>query len=159
MSLVKVDDLRVAFGVTPVVHGVSFEIGTGECLALVGESGSGKSVTARTLVGLTGGGARVTAGELTFDGQDLTRLRERGWRRLRGGRIGFVLQDALVSLDPLRKVGKERSRRSWPPTPICRARPGGPGCWSCSTPWGCPSRSCGPDSSRTSCPAACASAR
>ncbi|MEU6718471.1 ABC transporter ATP-binding protein [Nonomuraea sp. NPDC046802] len=107
MSLVKVDDLRVAFGATPVVHGVSFEIGAGECLALVGESGSGKSVTARTLVGLTGGGARVTAGELTFDGQDLTRLRERGWRRLRGGRIGFVLQDALVSLDPLRKVGKE----------------------------------------------------
>ncbi|MEU6794103.1 ABC transporter ATP-binding protein [Nonomuraea wenchangensis] len=107
MSLVKVDDLRVAFGATSVVHGVSFEIGTGECLALVGESGSGKSVTARTLVGLTGGGARVTAGELTFDGQDLTRLRERGWRRLRGGRIGFVRQDALVSLDPLRKVGKE----------------------------------------------------
>ncbi|MER7614926.1 ABC transporter ATP-binding protein, partial [Nonomuraea wenchangensis] len=107
MSLVKVDDLRVAFGATSVVHGVSFEIGAGECLALVGESGSGKSVTARTLVGLTGGGARVTAGELTFGGQDLTRLRERGWRRLRGGRIGFVLQDALVSLDPLRKVGKE----------------------------------------------------
>ncbi|MFF0771560.1 dipeptide ABC transporter ATP-binding protein [Nonomuraea wenchangensis] len=107
MSLVKVDDLRVAFGATSVVHGVSFEVGAGECLALVGESGSGKSVTARTLVGLTGGGARVTAGELTFDGQDLTRLRERGWRRLRGGRIGFVLQDALVSLDPLRKVGKE----------------------------------------------------
>ncbi|GAB2958152.1 dipeptide ABC transporter ATP-binding protein [Nonomuraea fastidiosa] len=107
MSLVTVDDLRVAFGGTPVVHGVSFEIGAGECLALVGESGSGKSVTARTLVGLTGAGSRVTAAGLTFDGQDLTRLRERGWRRLRGGRIGFVLQDALVSLDPLRKVGKE----------------------------------------------------
>ncbi|MEV0615714.1 ABC transporter ATP-binding protein [Nonomuraea sp. NPDC050404] len=107
MSLVRVNDLRVAFGATPVVHGVSFEIGAGECLALVGESGSGKSVTARTLVGLTGSGARVTSGELTFAGQDLTRLRERGWRRLRGGRIGFVLQDALVSLDPLRKVGKE----------------------------------------------------
>ncbi|WP_237105646.1 ABC transporter ATP-binding protein [Nonomuraea sp. MG754425] len=107
MSLVKVDDLRVAFGATPVVRGVSFEIGAGECLALVGESGSGKSVTARTLVGLTGEGAQVSAAGLAFDGQDLTRLRERGWRRLRGARIGFVLQDALVSLDPLRKVGKE----------------------------------------------------
>ncbi|SEH02638.1 peptide/nickel transport system ATP-binding protein [Nonomuraea solani] len=107
MSVVKVDDLRVAFGAAQVVRGVSFEIGAGECLALVGESGSGKSVTARTLVGLTGEGARVSAGELTFAGQDLTGLRERAWRRLRGGRIGFVLQDALVSLDPLRKVGKE----------------------------------------------------
>ncbi|WP_433429024.1 dipeptide ABC transporter ATP-binding protein [Nonomuraea sp. CA-141351] len=105
--MVKVENLRVAFGQAEVVRGVSFEIGRGECLALVGESGSGKSVTARTLVGLTGDGARVSAGELAFDGQDLTKLRERGWRRVRGGRIGFVLQDALVSLDPLRPVGKE----------------------------------------------------
>ncbi|GAA3644245.1 ABC transporter ATP-binding protein [Nonomuraea antimicrobica] len=107
MSVVKVDDLRVAFGAAQVVRGVSFEIEAGECLALVGESGSGKSVTARTLVGLTGEGARVSAAALSFAGQDLTALRERGWRRLRGSRIGFVLQDALVSLDPLRKVGKE----------------------------------------------------
>jgi peptide/nickel transport system ATP-binding protein len=107
VTLVKVENLRVAFGGVTAVDGVSFEIRRGECLALVGESGSGKSVTARTLVGLTGEGARVSADELTFGGQDLTRVRERGWRRIRGGRIGFVLQDALVSLDPLRKVGKE----------------------------------------------------
>ncbi|MGW0804001.1 dipeptide ABC transporter ATP-binding protein [Nonomuraea sp. NPDC002799] len=107
MSLVKVENLRVAFGPAEVVRGISLEIARGECLALVGESGSGKSVTARTLVGLTGESAKVRADELTFDGRDLTGMRERGWRRVRGGRIGFVLQDALVSLDPLRPVGKE----------------------------------------------------
>ncbi|MCW4459164.1 ABC transporter ATP-binding protein [Microbacterium sp. MPKO10] len=96
-----------------VVHSVSFELRRGECLAIVGESGSGKSVTARTLVGLTGAGARVDAGELsldvpgTTDRVDLAHTRESQWRRLRGRRIGFVLQDALVSLDPLRPVGNE----------------------------------------------------
>ncbi|MCG5214797.1 ABC transporter ATP-binding protein [Streptosporangium sp. KLBMP 9127] len=106
-ALLKVEDLRVAFGGTAVVDGVGFEVRRGECLALVGESGSGKSVTARTLVGLTGDGAAVEAGELSFAGRDLRRMRERAWRRIRGGRIGFVLQDALVSLDPLRPVGRE----------------------------------------------------
>ncbi|MFB9835761.1 dipeptide ABC transporter ATP-binding protein [Actinoallomurus acaciae] len=107
MTVLRVEDLRVGFGGPDVVDGISFEVHEGECLALVGESGSGKSVTARTLVGLTGDGAKVRAGELTFAGRDLTALRERDWRGIRGGRIGFVLQDALVSLDPLRKVGKE----------------------------------------------------
>ncbi|WP_439677335.1 dipeptide ABC transporter ATP-binding protein [Embleya sp. MST-111070] len=106
--LLVVDGLDVAFpGREPVVRDVSFTLDRGECLAVVGESGSGKSVTARTLVGLTGGGARVTARRLSFDGTDLTALSEKRWRALRGQRIGLVLQDALVSLDPLRTVGAE----------------------------------------------------
>ncbi|OPC80297.1 ABC transporter ATP-binding protein [Embleya scabrispora] len=106
--LLVVDGLDVAFrGREPVVRDVSFTLDRGECLAVVGESGSGKSVTARTLVGLTGDGARVTARRLAFDGTDLTALSEKRWRTLRGRRIGLVLQDALVSLDPLRTVGAE----------------------------------------------------
>jgi peptide/nickel transport system ATP-binding protein len=109
--LLSVRDLRVGFGssaeFTQVVHGVSFTIARGECLAIVGESGSGKSVTARTVIGLPGDGATVQAAQLSFDGIDLLRVRERGWRSLRARRIGFILQDALVSLDPLREVGKE----------------------------------------------------
>ena len=64
-------------------------------------------MTARTLVGLTGAGAQVQAQRLAFAGQDLRRLGEADWQRLRGGRIGFVMQDALGSLDPLRRVGAE----------------------------------------------------
>ncbi|WP_222942160.1 ABC transporter ATP-binding protein [Protaetiibacter sp. SSC-01] len=90
-----------------VVSDVSFELHAGRCLAIVGESGSGKSVTARTLVGLTGRGAVVEAEELSLDGEDLRGFRERRWRGIRGRRIGVVLQDALVSLDPLRPVGAE----------------------------------------------------
>ncbi|RKE22705.1 ABC transporter ATP-binding protein [Streptomyces sp. TLI_171] len=106
--LLAVDDLRVSFGgAAPVVRGVSLRLERGECLALVGESGSGKSVTARTLVGLTGRHAAVGADRLDFDGTDLRALGERDWRQVRGRRIGLVLQDALVSLDPLRTVGAE----------------------------------------------------
>ncbi|MFI1565206.1 dipeptide ABC transporter ATP-binding protein [Streptomyces sp. NPDC020490] len=105
--LLSVEGLRVRFGGREVVHGISFSARPGRCLAIVGESGSGKSVTARTLVGLTGGDSRVTADRMTLHGLDLTRRSERAWRRIRGKEIGFVLQDALVSLDQLRKVGDE----------------------------------------------------
>ncbi|SEL82430.1 ABC transporter ATP-binding protein [Streptacidiphilus jiangxiensis] len=107
MSLLTVEGLTVSFGPQRVVRDLSFTLDAGQCLAVVGESGSGKSVTARTLVGLAGHGAHVAARRLEFAGRDLTALREREWRGLRGRRIGLVLQDALVSLDPLRTVGAE----------------------------------------------------
>jgi peptide/nickel transport system ATP-binding protein len=110
-ALLEVTDLRVGFGPRRaqqlVVKGVSFSVRAGECLAIVGESGSGKSVTARTLVGLTGGVSHVSAGSLSFNGRSLLGLNGRQWRKFRGKEIGFILQDALVSLDRLRLVGAE----------------------------------------------------
>jgi peptide/nickel transport system ATP-binding protein len=110
-TVLAVDNLRVSFGRPKqrrdVVRGVSFRLRTGECLAIVGESGSGKSVTARTLVGLTGGNSQVSADRISFRDRDVSGLSDRQWRKLRGKEIGFVLQDALVSLDQLRPVGAE----------------------------------------------------
>ncbi|MCW4384670.1 ABC transporter ATP-binding protein [Salinibacterium sp. SYSU T00001] len=103
--LLSVEDLRVSFSGVAAVDGVSFDVAAGECLALVGESGSGKSVTARSLLGLAG--SSVTAQRLSLGGRDLLRVSPRDWREIRGGEIGLVLQDALVSLDPLRPVGRE----------------------------------------------------
>ncbi|MFH5821125.1 dipeptide ABC transporter ATP-binding protein [Georgenia sp. AZ-5] len=107
VPVVSVRNLRVTFAGTQVVHGVDLDIHAGECVAVVGESGSGKSVTARSLIGLTGQGARVAADRLDLQGEDLRGASESRWRKVRGAGVGYVLQDALVSLDPLRRIGRE----------------------------------------------------
>jgi peptide/nickel transport system ATP-binding protein len=122
-ELLKVEDLRVGFGGRgrrrgpAVVDGVSFTLRAGRSLAIVGESGSGKSVTARSLVGLAGAGSWTSATTLEVGGASvlgpvgadgLARgLSGAAWRRIRGRQVGLVVQDALVSLDPLRPIGRE----------------------------------------------------
>ena len=108
---VEVRDLRIgatrrgrAAGDDEIVHGVSFTIEAGRCVALVGESGAGKSITARALLGLSGDGTAVTAQTLRVLGDDVLGYSAAQWRRLRGGRAGLILQDALTSLDPLQTV-------------------------------------------------------
>ena len=106
----NVRNLRVSFGPedrAPAVDGVSLSIPRGHIVALVGESGSGKSVTARSFLGLAGDWSRVTVDELRVGDTDLAEADEEHWRAIRGSRIGYVLQDALSSLDPLRTVGQE----------------------------------------------------
>jgi peptide/nickel transport system ATP-binding protein len=106
--LVHVERLTIGFrgprGTRPVVGPLDLAVHAGECVALVGESGSGKSVTARSLVGLNGPHAVLGADRFDIAGADARRHRERDWRAIRGRRIGYVLQDALVSLDPLWRV-------------------------------------------------------
>ncbi|MDQ4213045.1 ABC transporter ATP-binding protein [Microbacterium capsulatum] len=106
-SALRVAGLRIRLGGRTLVDGVSFDAAPGECVALVGESGAGKSLTVRALLGLSPAGADVSADELTVDGTDARARAERGWRELRGSRIALVSQDALVSLDPLRRIGAE----------------------------------------------------
>ncbi|WP_073386942.1 dipeptide ABC transporter ATP-binding protein [Jatrophihabitans endophyticus] len=110
--VLEVEGLDVSFadgrgGRHHVVKDVGFELLAGQCVALVGESGSGKSVTARTVLGLAGDTADVSATTLALHGETLLGRSDSWWRRVRGRRIGYILQDALVSLDPLRPVGKE----------------------------------------------------
>ncbi|GAA4542425.1 ABC transporter ATP-binding protein [Pseudonocardia xishanensis] len=77
------------------VDDVSFTVARGETLALVGESGSGKSTTARLVLRL----ADPTAGEVRFDGVDVTALKGGPWRELRR-RAQLIYQNPYASLDP-----------------------------------------------------------
>ena len=106
-AALQVRGLRIAFDGKRVVDDVSFTVERGECVAIVGESGAGKSLTARALLGLTPAEATVSLEGLLIDGRDAAGLSERAWRDLRGAGIALVSQDALVSLDPLRRVGAE----------------------------------------------------
>jgi len=71
-----------------VLHGVNFEIPAGSTLALVGSSGSGKS----TIAGLVAGFIRPTGGQVTVDGNDLSRIRIGSYRK----HLGVVLQDDFL---------------------------------------------------------------
>ncbi len=82
------------------VDGVDLEIRRGETLGLVGESGCGKSTLARLITALM----PATAGSIMFDGQDITRLRGGGLRRVRR-KMQMIFQDPFASLDPRMTVG------------------------------------------------------
>lgn len=108
--LVEIDSLHVAFrgetGLTHAVRGLSVTMGR-EKLGVVGESGSGKSVTGRALMRLLPRSAEVTAKSLRFDGTDVLAASENQMRRLRGGRIGLILQDPKFSLNPVIPAGEQ----------------------------------------------------
>jgi peptide/nickel transport system ATP-binding protein len=109
--LLEVDGLAVSYTVDgetrPAVTDVSFSVDRGEVVAIVGESGSGKSTTAHAVIHLLARNARVDAGAIRFDGEDLTGLSSRAWREVRGRKIGLIPQDPGTSLNPVKRVGRQ----------------------------------------------------
>ncbi|PMH42974.1 microcin ABC transporter ATP-binding protein [Vibrio sp. 10N.286.49.C2] len=111
-KVLSIDNLSVGFGrgdnIETVTHEVSLSIEKGETLALVGESGSGKSVTANSVLKLLPkGSSHYLNGKITFDGIDMLSCSNRQLRGIRGGRIGMIFQEPMVSLNPLHKVGRQ----------------------------------------------------
>ncbi|WP_413103045.1 dipeptide ABC transporter ATP-binding protein [Streptomyces sp. Inha503] len=109
--IVSVDALSVAYRSggreVPVVRDVSLEVSPGRTLALVGESGSGKSTVAATLLGHLRHGSRITGGRVAVDGKDVFALAARELRRLRGGTVAMVAQNAGHALTPSMRIGRQ----------------------------------------------------
>jgi oligopeptide/dipeptide ABC transporter ATP-binding protein len=93
--------------VTRAVDDVTLSLDQGQTLGIVGESGSGKTTLALTLLRMLPPAARVVAGEMMFEGSDLLQKPEREMRRIRGKRIAMILQDPMMSLNPLFTVGDQ----------------------------------------------------
>lgn len=109
-TIISVRDLMVGFieddGIDDTLHGISFDLHKGEVLGVVGESGSGKSLTAMSIMGILSDKAVITGGSIILDGTtDLTRLPEKEYRKLRGGRLAYVFQEPMTSLNPVQKIG------------------------------------------------------
>jgi len=92
--------LRRNLGAVRAVDGIEFDVCAGETFGIVGESGSGKSTTARLIARLID----PTAGEVRFDGQDITALRGSRLKQVRR-ELQMVFQDPYSSLNPRRTIG------------------------------------------------------
>ena len=112
MTLLDVQGLTTAFmtgrGEITAIEEVSFSLKEGEILGIVGESGSGKSVTALTIMGLLPTPpARIAAGKVLFQGQELTKLSSRELQRIRGPGIAMIFQEPMTSLNPVFSIGDQ----------------------------------------------------
>ncbi|MEU4721923.1 ABC transporter ATP-binding protein [Nonomuraea dietziae] len=101
--MIRVRDLRVAYGDRVVADVPELDVARGECVAIVGESGSGKSTTLLALLGLTEG-ARVS-GEVSVCGVDVLKARPRALRAVRGAKAALVIQSPQAALSPTTRLG------------------------------------------------------
>ena len=110
-SILKVKNLSIGFnfldGFVEAVHGVSFELGKSETLAIVGESGCGKTISTMSVLRLLPENSKITSGEVYYDGQNLLNLTEKQMQKIRGKKIALIPQDPMTSLNPLYTVGNQ----------------------------------------------------
>ena len=111
MALLELNGLTTTIstpgGLVRAVQEVTLTVPHGQTVALVGESGSGKSMTARSIMGLLPGTARIVSGSIRLDGLELTELSSETLRSLRGSRMAMVFQEPMTSLNPVLRIGEQ----------------------------------------------------
>ena len=107
MTLLKFEGVRIETPGRILLEDLSFEMATGEMVALVGESGSGKTLAARAILCLLPPGVRRSAGRIELLGRDLTQLSVPELQKVRGAQIGMVFQEPMVSLNPAITIGRQ----------------------------------------------------
>ena len=111
--ILEVKNLRVSYhtyaGEVKAVRGVQFSLEKGQALAIVGESGCGKSVTAKSIMGLIKApqGEMKENSEILYHGENILKYNKKQWQHYKGGECAIIFQDALASLNPTMRVGKQ----------------------------------------------------
>ena len=113
-ALLEIRDLTVKYvtmdGTVHAVTDVSLTIEAGETLGLVGETGAGKTTTALSILNLLPTPpAKITKGEILFDGKNVLEMSDHDIRQIRGSRISMIFQDPMSSLNPLLTIGEQIS--------------------------------------------------
>lgn len=110
-KILEVKNLKTSFstlfGEVQAVRGVSFDLKKGEVIGIVGESGSGKSITMMSIMKLLEENGKVSDGEITFVGKDISKFSEKEMGKIRGNEISMIFQDPMTSLNLLLTVGDQ----------------------------------------------------
>ena len=142
-KLLEVKDLVIKFhtddGVVSAVNGLDLSLSAGETLGLVGETGAGKTTSALAIMGLVDSPpGRIHSGEIIYKGEDLLKIREDDYLKIRGREISMIFQDPMTALNPVMTVvdqisevienhqhvsGKEAEKRAIEMLEIVRIQP------------------------------------
>ncbi len=111
LPILKVEGLTLASKGGTIVNNLSFQISSGEIVALTGKSGSGKTSIALSLLNLLPSGIHLQDGLIRWTGasnHDLTLPADSHlWKDLRGTHIGYTQQDVFGAFDPVLKMGDQ----------------------------------------------------
>lgn len=111
MSVLEVKNLNLGFNVEEsfqqALFDVNFALEKGQTLALVGESGCGKTMSAMSILNLIPKTAKITSGEIIYNGENLLDKTQKEMSKIRGGKIALIPQDPMTSLNPLYTVGDQ----------------------------------------------------
>lgn len=111
-ALLQIRDFSLEFdtfdGVYKAIDHVWLDVQPGETIGLVGETGCGKSVLTRSAFGLVPmPPARITSGEVLFNGRDLLQCSEKELRSIRGSEVAMIFQDPMTYLNPVIRIGTQ----------------------------------------------------
>ena len=93
--------------IVKAVDDVSFDVHAGDRLAVIGESGCGKSTVAASLLRVLPPSGETVSGKILFEGEDLLQKSNQEMNEIRGRKIGMILQDPMMSLDPVFTIGDQ----------------------------------------------------
>ena len=111
-EMLSVENLSISFfnnkEEKEIIHNISYHLNKNEILGIVGESGSGKSVSSLAILGLLPKNiSKITNGNITFRGEDLTQLSAKAFQNIRGKKISIIFQEPMSSLNPSMTCGKQ----------------------------------------------------
>jgi peptide/nickel transport system ATP-binding protein len=111
-TFLSVKNLSVVYtsdgAVIHAVNDVSFDLQRGKTIGLVGETGAGKTSIAKAILGiLPNPPAKVTGGEVWFEGENLLTKAESEMLNVRGQKISMIFQDPMTALNPLMTIGEQ----------------------------------------------------
>ncbi len=112
LPILEIENLNISFSTygqrAQILHDVSMHVKQGERVSLIGQSGSGKTVTMRAIIGtLPMPPAQIESGAIRYEGRELLTLSKTARNRLKGTGISIILQDPMLSFNPVLTIGRQ----------------------------------------------------